>query len=161
MLTTTNPLLTVVAQHPFTSGLDDAHIEQLAGMAREMCFDTGRVVFPEGDQSREFYLLVHGMVALEIVNAGVQHRVQTLHAGDEFGWSSLMPGKSKVLQARALDRVDVLVFDAERLATAFQNDAAFGLAFTMRLLGVVSERLSATREQLIDVYSMESRRAGT
>ena len=40
-------------------------------------------------------------------------------------------------------------------------DPSFGLAFTMRLLGVVSERLSATRLQLIDLYAPESRRAGT
>ena len=112
-----NPVLAVVAAHPFTAGLDADHVNRLAAMAREMCFDTGRVIFPEGDQSREFYLLVHGMVALEICSGGSQHRFQTLYANDEFGWSSLMPDKSKVLQARALDRVDVLVFDARGART--------------------------------------------
>ena len=156
-----NPVLAVVAAHPFTAGLDADHVNRLAAMAREMCFDTGRVIFPEGDQSREFYLLVHGMVALEICSGGSQHRFQTLYANDEFGWSSLMPDKSKVLQARALDRVDVLVFDGAQLQAAFQSDPAFGLTITTRLLGVVGERLHAAREQLVDLYSTESRRAGT
>lgn len=156
-----NALVSVVGSHPFIEGLESQHIEKLGEMAREMCFDKGRVIFPEGDHGREFYLLVQGMVALEITSHGNPLRVQTLYAGDEFGWSAVLTGKGKVLQARALDRVDVLVFDGDELLQAFAADSAFGLAFTMRLLGVVSERLSATRDQLIDLYAGESRRAGT
>ncbi|MEP6764889.1 MAG: Crp/Fnr family transcriptional regulator [Gemmatimonadaceae bacterium] len=156
-----NALLPVVGKHPFVSGFDQAHVTKLALMAREMCFDTGVVIFPEGDQGREFYLLVHGMVALEITGHGSPLRVQTLHANDEFGWSSVMAGKGKVLQARALNRVDVLVFDGAQLMESFNDDPAFGMTFAMRLLGVVSERLSAAREQLIDMYAPEARRAGT
>lgn len=156
-----NALLPVVAAHPFLAGLDDAHLEQLSLMARDMCFDKGVVIFPEGDHSREFYLLVHGMVALEIMSKGSRLRVQTLHAGDEFGFSALMSEKGKVLQARAIDRVDVLVFDGEKLMDAFKADTAFGMAIMMRLVGVVSERLSAAREQLLDMYAPEARRAGT
>ena len=156
-----NTLLPIVAAHPFIAGFDAAHIAQLALMARDMCFDKGVVIFPEGDQSREFYLLVHGMVALEIMSGGTRHRVQTLHAGDEFGFSALLSDKRKVLQARALDRVDVLVFDGEQLLETFKTDPAFGMAFAMRLVGVVSERLSAAREQLLDMYAPEARRAGT
>ena len=156
-----NPVLSTVARHPFTAGLDEEHVNRLASMAREMCFDKDRVIFPEGDQSREFYLLVHGMVALEICTGGAPHRFQTLYANDEFGWSALMPAKGKLLQARALERVDVLVFDGMQLQSAFQSDPEFGLTFTTRLLGVVAERLATAREQLVDMYSMESRRAGT
>lgn len=156
-----NTLLRVVTAHPFLAGFDDAHLEQLALMARDMCFEKGVVIFLEGDKSCEFYLLVHGMVALEIMSHGTQHRVQTLHDGDEFGTSALLSERSKVLQARALDRVDVLVFDREQLLEAFKADPAFGLAFTLRLVGVVSERLSAAREQLLDLYAPEARRAGT
>lgn len=156
-----NPVLSVVAEHPFTAGLDEEYVNRLASMAREMCFDKDRVIFPEGDQSREFYLLVHGMVALEICTGGAPHRFQTLYANDEFGWSALMPAKRKMLQARALERVDVLVFDGMALQSAFESDPEFGLKFTTRLLGVMAERLDAARDQLIDVYSTESRRAGT
>ncbi|MEP6833943.1 MAG: cyclic nucleotide-binding domain-containing protein [Gemmatimonas sp.] len=156
-----DPVFDVVAGHPFTSGLDAHHVNQLASMAREMCFETGSVIFPEGDHSREFYLLVHGMVALEICSGSSQHRFQTLYANDEFGWSALMPDKGKLLQARALERVDVLVFDGPQLQAAFQNDPAFGLTITTRLLGVVAERLDVARGQLVDLYSTESRRAGT
>lgn len=156
-----NPVQFVVANHPFTAGLDAEHVNRLASMAREMCFEKGTVIFAEGDQSREFYLLVHGMVALEICTGGMSHRFQTLYANDEFGWSALMPDTGKMLQARALERVDVLVFDGKQLQDAFQQDPAFGLTFTRRLLGVMAERLNAAREQLLDLYTVESKRAGT
>ncbi len=156
-----NALLSVVESHPFVAGLEPLHIQKLAMMTRAMCFDTGRVIFPEGDPGREFYLLVKGMVGLEVTSHGSVLRVQTLYAGDEFGFSSVLTGKTKVLQARALSRADVLVFDGVELLDAFKEDTAFGLAFTLRLLGVVSERLSASREQLLDFYAPESKRAGT
>ena len=53
------------------------------------------------------------------------------------------------------------LFDGEELRETFAQDTAFGLAFTLRLLGVVSERLAATRTQLLDLYAPESKRAGT
>lgn len=157
----TDTLSQVVQAHPFVAGLEPQHLERLSLLAREMCFDSGVVIFPEGDHGREFYLLVAGMVAIEVRMSTGHLRIQTLHSGDEFGWSAVLTGKSKVLQARALERTDVLVFDGDALLKAFSEDTSFGLAFTMRLLGVVSERLNASRVQLLDLYSPESRRAGT
>ncbi len=156
-----NVLHAVVESHPFMAGMAPHHVETLATLAREMCFDTGRVIFPEGHHGREFYLLVHGMVGLEVTTHGRALRVQTLYAGDEFGFSAVLKGSAKVLQARTLERTDVLVFDGAELLEVFDTDPSFGLAFTLRLLGVVSERLSATRVQLLDLYAPESKRAGT
>ena len=64
-------------------------------------------------------------------------------------------------QARALTPVSALAFDGEQLLASFKADPAFGLALMLRLMGVVSERLRATRVQLVDIYSTEARRAGT
>jgi CRP-like cAMP-binding protein len=154
-------LQSTVESHAFVAGLEPRHIERLAKMSREMCFEKGVVIFPEGDAGREFYLLVHGMVALEVRTATNLLRIQTLHAGDEFGWSAVLSGKNKVLQARALERTDVLVFDGAALSAAFNEDTSFGFAIAMRLLDVVSDRLNASRVQLLDLVSVESKRAGT
>lgn len=154
-------LLATVEAHAFVAGLDANHIAKLVSMSRNMCFEKDVVIFPEGDAGREFYLLVHGMVALEVRTATNLLRIQTLHAGDEFGWSGVLSGKNKVLQARALERTDVLVFDGAALSAAFDEDTSFGFAMAMRLLDVVSDRLNASRVQLLDLVSVESKRAGT
>jgi CRP/FNR family cyclic AMP-dependent transcriptional regulator len=86
--------------------------------------------------------------------------VQTLGAGDELGWSSVLMGRGKYFQARALDPVKALAIDGPALLTACRKDTAFGFALMLRILGVVSERLQATRLQLHDMHSPKAKRAG-
>jgi len=131
-------------------------------LARQVHFDEGQVIFREGDDYSVFYLLVKGMVALELELPGEQVlRVQTLYAGDEFDWSALLPHAGKHFQARALEPVTALAFEGEQLLASFKSDPEFGLAFMLRLMGVVSERLRATRLQLLDMYSPVAKAAGT
>ena len=120
-----------------------------------------RGVFREGDECSEFYLIVTGLVALEIVAPGHTFRVQTLFAGDELGWSALLMGRGKHFQARTLERVDALAFEGAELLAACREDTQFGFILMQRLLGVVAERLQATRLQLLDMYSPVAKRAGT
>jgi CRP-like cAMP-binding protein len=123
-------------------------------------FDRNHVIFREGDECSEFYLVVNGLVALEIAAPGHTFRVQTLFAGDELGWSALLMGSGKHFQARALERVEALAFEGADLLAACREDPAFGFALMQRLLGVVAERLQATRLQLLDSYSPVAARAG-
>jgi hypothetical protein len=46
------------------------------------------------------------------------------------------------------------------LLASFKADPEFGLAFMLRVMGVVSERLRATRLQLLDMYSPVAKAAG-
>jgi CRP-like cAMP-binding protein len=107
------------------------------------------------------HLLGEGGVALELQMPGQLLRIQTLFAGDELDWSAVLPHAGKHFQARALSPVTALAFEGEQLLASFQADTAFGLAFMQRLMVVVSERLRATRVQLLDMVSPEARRAGT
>jgi CRP/FNR family transcriptional regulator, cyclic AMP receptor protein len=107
-----------------------------------------------------FYLLGQGMVALELEVPGHVLRVQTLYAGDELDWSAVLPHAGKHFQARALAPVSALAFEGEQLLASFKSDPEFGLAFMLRLMGVVSERLRATRLQLLDMYSPVAKAAG-
>jgi CRP/FNR family transcriptional regulator, cyclic AMP receptor protein len=153
-------LLARLRHHPFVSEFDVRHVEKLATLGREVRFDRDHIIFREGDETSEFYLLVTGLVALEIAAPGHTFRVQTLFAGDELGWSALLMGRGKHFQARTLERVDALAFEGEELLAACREDTAFGFAFTLRLLAVVAGRLQATRLQVLDMYSPVAARAG-
>ena len=152
--------LSKLRHHPFVLEFDPRHVEKLASLARDARFERNHVIFREGDECSEFYLIVSGLVALEIAAPGHTFRVQTLFAGDELGWSALLMGSGKQFQARALERVDALSFEAADLLAAFKDDTAFGYAFMQRLLRVVAERLQAARLQLLDMYSPVAARAG-
>ncbi|MDO9286913.1 MAG: Crp/Fnr family transcriptional regulator [Aquabacterium sp.] len=157
----TATLQKVLSQHPFVADFKPAHVDRLAGLAKQVHFDAGQVIFHEGDDYSVLYLLGEGMVALELQTPGRLLRVQTLHAGDVFDWSALLPHTGKHFQARALDGVTALAFEGEELLAAFKDDPAFGMAFMLKLLSVVSERLRASRVQLVDMYATEAKLAGT
>jgi CRP/FNR family transcriptional regulator, cyclic AMP receptor protein len=154
-------ILEMLRQHPFVAGFEPHHVEKLAALATQIRFERDQVIFREGDDWTEFYLIVSGLVALEIAAPGHTFRVQTLFAGDELGWSALLMGKGKQFQARTLERVDALAFEGPELLVACHEDTLFGFILMQRLLGVVSERLQATRLQLLDMHSPVAARAGT
>jgi len=154
-------LLQVLQKHPFVAEFRPEHSARLAVLARQVHFDANQVIFHEGDDYSVFYLLGEGMVALELETPTQVLRVQTLHVGDELDWSAVLPHAGKHFQARALTPVTALAFEGEQLLASFKADPEFGLAFMLRLMGVVSERLRATRVQLLDMVSSEARLSGT
>ena len=153
--------LQVLNQHPFVAEFREEHVARLAAMAKEVHFDEDQVIFHEGDDYSVFYLLGEGMVALELEVPGQVLRVQTLYAGDELDWSAVLSHAGKHFQARALSPVTAMAFEGDQLLASFKSDPEFGLAFMLRLMGVVSQRLRATQVQLLDMYSPVARRAGT
>ena len=156
----TEAILSTLQRHPFIEEFQPAHVARLAEVVTRVRFDRDQIIFRENDECGEFYLIVSGLVALEIVAPGHTLRVQTLGAGDELGWSALLMGRRKHFQARALERVDALAFDGGELLAACKQDPSFGFVLMHRLLSVVSERLQATRLQLHDMYSPQAARAG-
>ena len=115
-------VLATLRHHPFVADFEPRHVERLATLAKEVRFDRDQILFREGDDCSEFYLIVTGLVSLEIVAPGHTFRVQTLFAGDELGWSALLMGRGKNFQARTLERVDALAFEGTELLAACHED---------------------------------------
>jgi CRP-like cAMP-binding protein len=136
-------------------GFEPQHLERLAALAREIRFTRDQIIFHEGEQHGVFYLIVDGSVALEIVAAGRSVMLQTLHSGDAMGWSSLIDntGNGAHFEARALSPVRALGFDGATLRESCESDPAFGYLMMKSLLGLLTERLDATRMQVVDMYA--------
>jgi CRP/FNR family cyclic AMP-dependent transcriptional regulator len=154
-------LQAMLRKHPFVEAFEPTHVEKLSRLAKDALFARDHVVFHEGDECSDFYLIVSGLIALEIEEPGQTLRVQTLSAGDELGWSALLMASGKQFQARALEPVEAIAFDGPALLGLCKEDPAFGFALMHRLLGVVAGRLQATRLQVHDMYSPVAKRAGT
>jgi CRP/FNR family cyclic AMP-dependent transcriptional regulator len=156
----TNEMVAALRRHPFDKDFAAPHVERLAALAREAHFDREQLIFREGDEWSKFYLIIDGRVALEMATPEGPLRVQTLSGGDELGWSAVLVGQGKYFQARALEPVTALAFEGGELLDACRHDPSFGFAFIYRVLEVVSERLQATRLQVIDQFSPAAKRAG-
>jgi CRP/FNR family transcriptional regulator, cyclic AMP receptor protein len=86
---------------------------------------------------------------LESTATGKLALLQRLQAGDALGWSSLVgSGGGAHFEARALAPVRALAIDGGQLAAACEADPVFGYFIMKALLGVVTERLDASRMQL-------------
>jgi CRP-like cAMP-binding protein len=137
----------------FLQDLQPGDITKMAEIADEAQFSRDQIIFRQGDESGAFYVVLSGRVALEASVPGRILRVQTVGAGEELGWSSVLGQGGKYFQARALEPVQALVFDGSRVRQVCDADPVFGYHFLLKLLRVVAGRLQATRVQLLDLYA--------
>jgi CRP-like cAMP-binding protein len=137
----------------FSQGLDPGQVDQLAQIANPVEWSAGTVVFREGDRDALLYVVKEGRVAIEIAVPGRGRVIiLTVGPGEVFGWSSIFHQRPKTASARAIEPTTALALDAVRLRELCDADPRLGYVLTRRLLEVVSERLKATRMQLLDIY---------
>jgi len=129
------------------------HLARLAALAEEVKFHRDQIIFREGEEHGMFYLILDGTLALEIITARHPVLLQTLHAGDAMGWSSLLGSGGTHFEARALTPARTLAFNGARLREACDSDTAFGYRMMKALLSLITERLDVTRMQLLDMYA--------
>jgi CRP/FNR family transcriptional regulator, cyclic AMP receptor protein len=135
------------------SELDPRQLRKLLPLAEEKQFPAGRLIFIEGDKSAFLHLIVSGEVALEM---GVENRlvrVQTLYTGDAMGWSALTADSVTHFQARALSPVSTVAFAGATLREACDHDPEMGYALMKRLFELLTERLDATRLQVLRAHA--------
>ena len=134
-------------------GLSPGQLDQIAGIASSLNWDAGTTVFREGDRDSFFYVVEEGRVAIEIAVPGRGRVViLTVGPGEIFGWSSILAERPKTASARTIEPVRALALDASRLRELCDAEPQLGYLLTRRILEVVSERLKATRMQLLDIY---------
>jgi CRP-like cAMP-binding protein len=140
-----------VIEHSFLAGMP--HASALADRARFAVFNAGSRLFDEGADADRFWLIQTGRVALDLHAPGRDVVIETLGDGDVLGWSWLFPpyrwhfGASAVTDTRAIE------FDAGAVRAVCDADPVLGYALTQRFLGVMLDRLQATRIRLLDLYS--------
>jgi CRP-like cAMP-binding protein len=140
--------------HAVLEGFEPQDLERLAALAKEVRFKRDQVIFREGENHGRFYLILDGSVVLEMTAGGHAMSLQTLHGGDAMGWSSLVePGGGAHFAARVISPVRALSFDGPQLRAACEADPAFGYRMMKALLSLVTERLDASRMQLVDMYA--------
>ena len=149
----------VLRQHPFFQGMEDKHVELIAGCARNVRFDEGHVIFREGDPADHFYLIREGLasVQLSIPNRGLT-TVHTVGEGDVLGWSWLFPPHRWHFDAHALTAVRATSFDGICLRGKCDADPALGYELVSRFAQTLIERLQWTRLRLLDVYGHAGQR---
>ncbi len=143
----------LIAQAPAFAGLEGTQLALIAGCGSNNRVEAGALLLREGEAANTFFLIRHGLVALEVHAPGRGAlRIETLGAGEVVGWSWLFAPYRWQLDARAVEPCSLVVFDAACLRGKCEQDHELGYQLMGRFAANLVERLQATRFQLLDVY---------
>ncbi|HLY17086.1 MAG TPA: Crp/Fnr family transcriptional regulator [Bryobacteraceae bacterium] len=144
-------LESTLRSHAFTHDLADRHIARLASLATEVTFAESEVILLDRQQSRYFYLVTSGSVAVELHTASFTVSVLPVGPGETFGWSALLDHQETVFQVRARERTAALRIAGPDLAEACRNDTVLGVEILRRTLRVAAGRIKATEAKFAEM----------
>ena len=147
------PLADLVREHPFFVALPAEVVDLIAGCGANVVFAAGSYVFREGRPADRFFVIRHGRVSLETFLPGRGPRVfQTLGPGEVVGASWLVEPHVWSWDARTLERVRAIAFDAVCLRDKCEADPVAGYALMKRFVPLLVARLQEARMQALDLY---------
>lgn len=142
-----------LSQHPLFRNFDAETMALLVGCARNEHFVRGATIYSEGSSADRFFILRHGDVAMEIATPERDPLiVETVHDGDVFGWSWMVPPYRHSSNARALNDVRAISLDAVCLRTKCEANPVLGYQLFKHWLPHLAGRMRALRLQLLDLY---------
>ncbi len=142
----------LIGEAPVFDGLEPAQLELIAGCAQNDRASAGTMLLHEGEPANRFFLIRHGVVALELSSPGGPLVIQTLTDGEVVGWSWLFAPYRWQMDGRVVSDASLVRFDGACLRAKCEEDHELGYQLMRRFAANVIDRLQATRLQLIDVY---------
>lgn len=141
-----------IGEHPFFRGMETAHLRLLASCAEDRVYAGDAYLGRQGERAEYFFLIFHGRVALE--TGGVA--VQAVDPDEILGWSWMVPPYCWRFDARAVEDTRTVALEAQALRALCDAHPGMGYELLRRLVQITTQRLEATRQQLVD----NARRAG-
>ncbi len=147
---TIEPLL---AAHPFFQGLDSRHLKEIAQCAARATFEAGQFLCRTEEEAKQFYLIHHGRVAVEIFSARRGPvAIQTLSEGDVLGWLWFLKPYHWHFDARALDLTRVISLEVQCLRNKCETNHQLGYELMKRYAHSLAVQFRVTKLQLMDMY---------
>jgi CRP/FNR family cyclic AMP-dependent transcriptional regulator len=143
----------VLGAHPFFEGMGERYFELFVDCASSVRFAAGEIIFREGGEANQFYVIREGKVAVEI---STPERgpvtIQSLGEGEVLGWAWMMPPYRWHFDARAVEATQAIALDGKCLRERSESDHDLGFQLMKRAAQVMEERFRAARSQLLEVY---------
>jgi len=138
-------------------GMSRFFVKNFMDIAIKESYQEGDLVFRAGDKADYLYTLVEGRLKLTI-NDDVheEHEVYMVtHAGEAFGWSSLVDRNYYSASAQCLEPTVLLKVDRSSLDELLQKHPENGFIFYRKLAGMLGNRLVQCYKSLYGRKSLE------
>jgi len=120
----------------------------------EKRFESGNVVFRQGEHAEKFYLLLSGRVSVEIPSVyGPSIQIQNLGAGQILGWSWLISPYQWDFQAKVEEDAEMLEIDGKTLLEYCETNPKFGYKLLSSFTVLMSQRLHSARQRMMDEWN--------
>ncbi|MCH9653682.1 MAG: cyclic nucleotide-binding domain-containing protein [Planctomycetes bacterium] len=137
----------------FTSGLSDEDQRNLARISHAQNFPKGATVFTVGSDHKDIYVIRSGRVEICMsIPARGCLPVLTLEAGDLVGWSSILKQGEMTATVIAVEDTQTIAIDAANLSELCEQDHDIGYQIMRRVATALSQRLVASRLQVLDMF---------
>jgi CRP/FNR family cyclic AMP-dependent transcriptional regulator len=131
--------------------LSDEVLEHLAATLKVVMPNAGDVVFREGDDAREMYVVLSGEIeVLKRSRRSTDARVALLGAGDWFGEMSILDVQPRSATVRAIAPSRLLVLSAKDLDGIYRRDVKSYAIIVLNVARELSRRLRVADGILAD-----------
>lgn len=149
-----NRLISLLQNVPLFQDLSTAELEAIAPLFGECEFKKNTVLFTEGDQGEEFFLVQTGAVKIYRIDNAKEIILSLFREGDFFGEMALIQhGMKRSATVETLE--DCSMYTLTR--SDFQQFMEQSPKLCLRLLEVTMERLRQANEQIYDLTFLDVR----
>jgi CRP/FNR family transcriptional regulator, cyclic AMP receptor protein len=128
-----NHKVELLKKAPLFAGCSKKELEQIAMVADELDFQSGKTLIKEGAPGREFFVLVDGTV--EVSREG--RTIDTAGPGDFFGEMALLTEQPRNATVTTTSKVDVLILTSRSFRSLVEHNPLIAL----KVMRAVADRV--------------------
>jgi len=143
-----------LSAHEFFSGFSDDVLKFLSECSRSRENKKGQILFRQGENADKFYVIRNGRISIQMpAIMGPNLEIQTLGKDQVLGWSWLISPYRWSFQAKAEEDSELLQFDGDAILARCEQDPKLGYALLKKFAGLMSKRLDAARQKMMDEWN--------
>lgn len=127
------------------------------GLWERRLFQDGAVIFSEGSNSNELYLLLEGAVEIAKDLERTDHATKVLAVltpGSLFGEGALLSDKGRIASAVARGKIETLMLTKANFDAFVESNPADASSLLLGLMKVINRRLQWTNHELVMLYDV-------
>ena len=142
----------LLEQFALIEGFTEDQINILQPLIEDVKYQTGQVIFNQGDQADFLYFVLEGKVSIRFnPEDGPVLSVAEIDRGDVFGWSSALGSESYTSSAVCTECGIFIRMEGKKLKNLCQEHPETGILILNRLAGVIAQRLRGTHEKVVEL----------
>jgi CRP-like cAMP-binding protein len=140
----------VLKQQVLVQDIDEAGINKIAKITRQVSIKKGESLFKEKDDAKGLWLILSGKIEISRVTAdGWRQTLVVLSAGHFFGELSILENRKHVASAVALEDTELLLLLKEDFEKMMEEDCALALHIVKRIAIVMSKNLRRMNDKFL------------